>query len=146
MADLAQRVKDGLNETRIAVLVGQVLFAYAFQAAFQKRFPELPDSARWAQLAAATLIPICLAFLMMPAAFHRIVEGGRDSEGFCRMLTALMTIVLPMFAAALALEIFAMTSAVLPPAGAGAMAGAAFALALTFWYGLEALERRRRRG
>lgn len=144
MADLVGRVQNALNEARILVLVGQVLFAYSFEAAFEPKFETLPQPARLAGLAGITLLLLALAFLMTPAAFHVIVEKGDDCEGFHEVTTAFVTIVLPIFAAAAGLEVFMMASSAFGPLAAALLGGGFFAWALFFWVGLELLARRRR--
>jgi len=144
MAELSGRVQNALNEARILVLVGQVLFAYSFEAAFEPKYEKLPQLARFAGLTGLTLLLLGLAFLMTPAAFHVIVEDGDDSEGFHRVTSAFVTIVLPIFAAAAALEVFMMATSAFGAGTAACLGGGLFAWALFFWVGLELYARRRR--
>lgn len=144
MADIVGRVDNALNEARILVLIGQVLFAYSFEATFEPKFPKLSQLVQLSALTGITLILICLGFLMTPAAFHWIVERGDDSEGFHKVTSRLVTVVLPVFAAALALQFYVMASATLSPGGAAAFGAGVLAWALFFWTGLQVLARRRR--
>ena len=144
MTDIVDKVDHALSEARILVLVAQVLFAYSFESSFEPKFPDLPQTVQLAALTSITLILVCLGFLMTPSAFHWIVERGDDSEGFHKATSALITVVLPIFAAALALLFFVMASAALSRGGAAASSASLLAWALFFWVGLQLLARRRR--
>lgn len=143
MADLKERVDHALNEGRVMVLVGQVLFAYAFETVFEKTFTQLPQAAHAALLTACTLLVVSLALLMMPASFHCIVEDGQDSEGFHGFVSGLVSLALPIFGVSMALVFYVMSRRAVGPVWSAAFGGFVGGAALLFWEGLEHLHRRR---
>ncbi len=144
MADLVDRVDNALNEARTMVLVAQVLFAYFFESTFERKFGELPQLARLMTLTGITLLLVSLAFLLAPAPFHYIVEDTDDSEGFHKTASAFVMVVLPIYAAALALQFAVFLWSAVGSLAAGLISGALFALALWYWVGMELLARRHR--
>jgi hypothetical protein len=145
MAGLVQMVDNALNESRILVLVGQVLFAYSFEAVFEKPFASLPEGVKACQLAGATLLLVALALLMMPAPFHRLVEDTEDTRGFHEFVTKLVDLALPVFGAAMALEFFALSYHAAGPRAAAALAALVGATAGLFWVLLALAAKARRR-
>jgi hypothetical protein len=84
MAALKEKVQTGLDETRILVLGAQVLIGFQFRSVFEKGFDSLPEDSRALQIVALGLMLAALALLLWPAAYHRIVEEGRDTPDFHR--------------------------------------------------------------
>lgn len=132
-----------LSEARILVLVGQIFFAYAFEAAFESTLTALSQAARGALVAGATLLLVALALLMTPAPLHYILESGQDTERFHRLVTFIVSLSLPLFGASMALIVYAMASRAVGGAWAAVLAGFLAAACLVFWEGLELLRRQR---
>jgi hypothetical protein len=136
MARLGRKVKDALNESRILVLGGQILLGFQLRAPFQEGFDALPLRMRWLDGAALLLMVLAIALLVAPAARHRIVARGANSEAivdFTGMTTALA---LAPIAVSLAVDFFIAGERVTGSgAGIAAAAAAAFVAAF-FWYGL----------
>ena len=146
MADLAERIDIALSETRTLIIGAQVLAGVGFRAVFEKRFGDLPPLSRQIHAAALALLLAAFALLMAPAAYHRIVDGGRNSGRFHFFVTRASAAALFPFAIGLGLEAgIAVQSMLGSPAGgiAGAIAAAG---ALLFWYGWEAADRARGHG
>src|SRR5207253_1800016 len=138
---LQKKLKTALNETRLLVLGGQILLGFQFQGVFQESFGELSSLARGLDAVALLLMVTTLGLLIAPSMQHRIVEEGRTTERIFRVTGTMAGAALLPFAISLGIDHYAVFERLFGPA-AGYLAGAAFfILALTFWYGLEYLER-----
>jgi hypothetical protein len=70
------KLKTALDESRLLILGAQVLFGFAFQAAFQELFAQIDTEGRAAQLV-ARLLCLSVAFLIEPSLYHQIACRGR---------------------------------------------------------------------
>jgi len=75
--ELDAKLKTALDESRLLILGAQVLFGFAFQAAFQELFGEVGTAGRTAQIAALCLLSLSIAFLILPSYYHQIACRGR---------------------------------------------------------------------
>ena len=143
MAHLKDKIENALNETRILVLGAQVLIGVNYRCFFETDFKRLTSLSRGLLTVSLAVMLIGLGVLLLPASYHRIVEGGRISERFHRVVTAASDFALFPFAFALAADIYLAGETV---AGArfAAVAGIlSLIVALLAWYGLELGVRRR---
>lgn len=143
MASLSQKVQQALDEGRILVLGTQVLLGFEYRAFVERRFDDLP---RWAQ--ALKLLALCtmlctFALIVLPAAFHRLVEGGSDSARLLRLTTRTVGLALLPLGVGLGLDLAVAAQPVLGAGGGLGFGSASAALALGCWYGWTGLARRR---
>ena len=75
--ELDAKLKTALDESRLLILGAQVLFGFAFQAAFQELFGEIDTVGRSVQIAALCLLSLSVAFLIVPSFYHQIACRGR---------------------------------------------------------------------
>lgn len=146
MAKLANRVQNALDEGRILILGGQILLGFAYRSFFERGFETLPDWARATKLVSLCVILVAVALVMAPCPFHRLAEGGEDSERIHRVATRCADVALFPFAVALGLDVLIAAVKVEGIAARLALgvAGATTAAALLFWYALPMLRRRPR--
>jgi Family of unknown function (DUF6328) len=144
VANLANRVQNALDEGRILILGGQILLGFAYRSFFERGFETLPDWARATKLVSLCVILVAVAVVILPCPFHRLVEGGEDSERIHRLASRCADVALLPFAVALGLDVLVATVKVegLAVRIALAASGATTAAALFFWYALPALRRR----
>ena len=141
---LNHKVGNALNESRILILGAQVLLGFQFRSAFEPGFSELPRLSQGLTMGGLGLLLLALALLISPAAYHRIVERGEDSESLYCFSSAVMNWALLPFAFSLAIDFYVVTER-LSGAVAGIIMGVAIGtLALFFWYALELREKNRR--
>jgi hypothetical protein len=143
-AALKDKIQNALDEARMLMLGSQVLLGFQFRSVFEPGFAKLPEYAQYSKLVALAMMLITIGLLIAPGAHHRIVEQGEDSEGLHQFTTRVMGIALLPFAFSLGLETFLATlkvAALHVSIGAG---GAATAVALFFWYGIELYQRSKR--
>lgn len=143
MAELRQKIKNAINETRILILGSQILLGFQFQSAFRQGFDQLPIRDRAADITALGFMLAALAILIAPSAFHRIAEGGEDSGRLHRFTSAMAAAALLPFACSFGLNLLIATDRVY--GGRVALAGGSVTLGLTlfFWYGFELIRRRK---
>src|SRR6185312_844907 len=70
MPSIEARLKDLLDETRLAMLGTQLLMGLQYRAAFSPGFDRLPAAFRWLDGVALLLILIAAAILLGTPAFH----------------------------------------------------------------------------
>ena len=130
---LKDKIKEALIEARMILPGAQALLGFQVANTFTIAFDKLPRSSQWAHMGSLICIAVSTAFLMAPAAYHRIAEHGEDSEEFYgvsgrMLLTALFW---------LGLGIAAELSVVLTRIGQSARFSMGVSiLTLIFFYGL----------
>lgn len=138
---LSKKVKTALDETRMLILGGQILLGFGLRGAFAEGFDKLAPHLRYFDAAGLGLMVLVVALLIAPEPYHRIVEGGDDSDKFHRLVTDVADLVLLPFGVALGVDIYVDGTGLLGDRAAG-LAGAAFTLlALVLWYGLPRVRR-----
>ncbi|MFL5432035.1 MAG: DUF6328 family protein [Myxococcales bacterium] len=138
MTSLRTRIKNALDEVRILVLGTQVLLGFAYRAFFEPRFERLSPRDKGVVLAGLCLLLAQIGILLMPAARHRIVERGKDSEALHRFAMNCAFVALLPFAFVLGLDLFLAVGTVSARAQL-AVPIAVMALALGLWYGIAVL-------
>ena len=146
MAELKDKVKCALDEARMLVLGSQVLVGFQFRSFFEKRFDQLPPLTQLLKFGALAVLLIATLLLLLPAAYHRIVEQGEATEEQHRFTTAVMDYALLPFALVIGIDVYAAMQDI---GGHDTAIVASLAmLAFTFfcWYGFEWFMRRRSQG
>jgi hypothetical protein len=103
---VAEETKIALDESRTLMLGSQILFGFQLQASFQNAFETLTAVERFIELALVPLMVCVIGLLIAPSARHRIVERGYASRELNAFITRMMRVVIPLFALALALDLF----------------------------------------
>jgi hypothetical protein len=144
MAELKDKIKSALAESRMLILGAQVLLGFQYRSIFESGFEKLPQSSQYLKLCGLCLMLLAVALIMGPGAYHRIVEDGEDRENVHRFTSRVMSVSLMPFALGLGIDLYVAAEKVWGRA-AGIIYGlAASMIALFFWYGLEAIRRRER--
>ena len=142
MAELKNRIRNALNETRILVLVAQVIIGFEFQSVFQHGFDALPAPTRTLRAVGLGLLLVSLALLLAPASFHRMVEGGHNSLRLERFTAAVTTVALVPFAVCLGADFYSAAQIVVGNPAAMVFGAGMTGTAVFLWYGLELFRRR----
>lgn len=74
------KIKHVLTEARVVLPGVQALLGFQLTAMLTDAFGKLPKELQYVHLASLGLLAAAMVFLMAPAAFHRIVERGEDTE------------------------------------------------------------------
>jgi hypothetical protein len=130
---LEDKIVQVLTEARVVLPGAQALLGFQLAMTFMEGYDRLPDSSKDVHLVSICAIALTVVFLMATPAYHRIVEGGEDTQRFHRfaswmVMAAMVTLPLG-FAGELWIVVRKQTGS--PPA-----AHASAALALLFFYGL----------
>jgi hypothetical protein len=139
---IANKIKLGLDETRMLVLGAQVLVGFQFRGAFADGFEHLPQLSRCLDAVALLLMIVTLGLLILPGLYQRVVEHSLDSGRLYRFTGRVAGLALAPFSVSLGLDIGIATERLWGTAGGLAAGAAAGLLAVTFWYGLEAVAMR----
>ena len=128
------------------VLGTQVIVGLLLRSFFEKGFDSLPVPSQALMLAGLGLMLVAVGLLVSPAAYHRLVERGEDTEEIHRYTSRLMGFALLPLALGLGVGLYVATQKIV-----GWKAGAAAGLlgvlvAVFFWYLLEMYRRRERAG
>src|SRR5438270_13395821 len=88
------------------VLGSEVLLGFQFRSAFEPGFEKLSVTSQYLKLGALGLMLVAIGLLLSPAAYHRIVERGEDTERLHRFTTRVMVYALLPFAVALGVDVY----------------------------------------
>jgi len=140
--ELSKKVSIALAETRMLILGAQILIGFQFRGVFSDGYEKLPTHVRYLDGLALALTVCVVGLLITPGPYHRLVEGGEDSEHLHRLATVIAELALFPFALALGIDI-AITAGRIFGEVAGAVAGIAVtAAAIGLWYGMPRLRKR----
>jgi len=79
---LSDKIKHVLTETRMVLPGAQALLGFQLITTVLTDFDKLPHSSKIVHLITIFVTSLSVALLMAPAARHRLVEKGADSEQF----------------------------------------------------------------
>lgn len=88
--ELPQRIKNVLTECRMALPGAQALLGFQFINVFFDSFDKLPRSLQWLHFASLLCTMMATILLIAPAAYHRIAEGGEDTEHFLTVASRML--------------------------------------------------------
>ncbi|MBV9784076.1 MAG: hypothetical protein JO264_09675 [Acidisphaera sp.] len=134
MASIDERLKDVLDETRLAMLGTQLLMGMQYRAAFSPIFDSLPHPFRLLDCAALLLILGTTGLLLATPLFHQIAEAGHATPRMLHRASGHLQAALLPLATGLGIDVaigFAPVTGALGAAGAGGL----FVLgSLAAWY------------
>jgi len=109
---LKDQLRNVLEEARMVLPGIQALFGFQTVAVFNQAFSELPSATQAVHLVALLSVVTAIALVMMPAAWHRIVEPHRVSTTTVSLASRLICAALLPLAVGLALDIYVVVFAV----------------------------------
>lgn len=115
----------------------QALFGFQTVAVFNQTFSSLPFHAQKVHLAALLSVVAAIAMIMMPAAWHRIVEPHRVSRTTVSLASRMICTALFPLAVGLSLDIYVVVLTVMRSTTLAGIAAAATAVLLIgLWFGV----------
>lgn len=141
---LHDRVNQVMTEARVVLPGAQAMLGFQFITFFEKSFEELPLYIKAIHLGCASLIALAVVLLMTPAAFHRMAEGGEESERLVRVAGRCVVGAMIPLALGMSGDFFVVTMkithelSIAIPAAVGTLA-----VFLTLWFGYTLHQRRR---
>jgi uncharacterized protein DUF6328 len=134
---LENRIKQVLTEARVVLPGAQALLGFQLAAMLTDAFGKLPQSSQYVHLASLVLLAVTMVLLMAPAAFHRIVEQGQDTERLHRFSSAMVLLALVPLGLGIAGDFYVVADRVLQSSTiAIALAGASLVFFFGLWFGL----------
>ncbi|MDT5124177.1 MAG: hypothetical protein QOC96_3659 [Acidobacteriota bacterium] len=89
-AKIKDKIKHVLTECRVVLPGAQTLLGFQFVTTLMEGFEKLPSSSKYVHLVSLILVAISIILLMTPAAYHRIVERGEETEHFHRFASRII--------------------------------------------------------
>jgi hypothetical protein len=89
---LGTKIEQMLTEARVVLPGAQALFGFQLVAVLSEAFEKLPAASKLIHALSAGSVALAVMLLMAPAAIHRIVWRGEDSETFHRTGSVLVTV------------------------------------------------------
>ena len=143
---LSVKIDHALTEARMVLPGVQALLGFQFILFFSESFHDLPESSKLLHLACLLLVCFCAVLLMTPAAFHRIVEQGEDTERFYGVANRLILTAMVPLALACSMEFYIVAAKIThSDAFACTVSGSLFLYFLILWFGYPYYLRKRAR-
>ena len=150
---LDQKIDHILTEIRMVLPGAQVLLGLQLSVTLMRGFETVAPAARSVYLASLGLMVLATILLMTPAAFHRIVERGGNTDRLHHLAAGMLIAAMAVLALALSGDVYVALSRVAPLADFASAAAAITALFFyVLWFAIPLLRRRssgakaRRRG
>jgi hypothetical protein len=135
--NLETKIKLVLTEARVVLPGAQALLGFQFTAMLTDQFPKLPRESQLVHLASLVSIAATIVLLMAPAAFHRIVERGEDTERVRNFSSVTMLWAMVPLALGISGDFYVVVSKILDSPSLGAvLAGACLMCFYGLWFGL----------
>ena len=131
--DITDKVEHVLTEARMVLPGVQALLGFQFSIMFVQGFDPLPASSKYVHLASLALVALSTVLLIAPAAYHRIVEQGEDTEHFHRFASRMVLAAMVPLALGTSGDFFVVVRKV---TGSSTFGLAVAALVLVFVFGL----------
>jgi hypothetical protein len=135
--NLETKIKLVLTEARVVLPGAQALLGFQFTAMLTDQFPKLPRESQLVHLGSLVAIAASIVLLMAPAAFHRIVERGEDTERVRDFSSVTMLWAMVPLALGIAGDFYVVVSKILDSTTIGVvLAGACLVFFYGLWFGL----------
>ena len=105
-ATLTDKIDQVLTEARMVLPGAQALLGFQFIAMMMEGFDKLPRSSQLVHLASLFLVALTIILLMTPAAYHRLVERGEETEHFHRFASRVLIAAMIPLALGLCAELY----------------------------------------
>jgi hypothetical protein len=145
--EVKDKIQQALTEMRVVLPGAQALLGFQFATMLTEGFEKLPASSKYVHLASLFLIALSVIFLMTPAAYHRIVEKGEETEHFHKFASRMLLIAMIPLALGMCGDLFVVVRKI-TESSVAAILGASLMLVFFYglWFGYTLYERGRRRG
>jgi hypothetical protein len=98
--------QQAVEEARMVLPGMQALFGFQLIAVFNNRFSQLPFRDQVVHFCALLLVAVAIALIMTPAAYHRQVERGKNSNFFVYLASRLVAAALVPLMLGLCLDVY----------------------------------------
>jgi len=132
----SRRLRELLEETRVAMPGVQVLFAFLLAVPFQSRFQQLSAFERDVYLVALLSAAGATALFIAPSAFHRIRFRRRDKAFLVTIGNRMVIGALALLAVSMSAAVLVVTSFILEPPVPAIMTTTTAGMFAALWFGL----------
>lgn len=140
--EVRDKIKHVLTEARMALPGAQALLGFQLIAVLTESFERLPAASKYVHLASLVCIALSIVLLMAPAAYHRIVEKGEETEHFHRFAGRLVVAALVPLALGICGGVYVVVQKVLASTFIAVVASVvALAVFYEMWFGLTVYRR-----
>ena len=129
------KIEQMLTEARVILPGAQALFGFQLAIVLTQAFENLPDRSRLVHAVSIGLVALAIMLLMAPAAYHRIVYGGEDTQDMHRVGSAMMTAATAPLALGLAGDMYVVIGKIIDPATGLAAGLFGLIVLIGLWYG-----------
>jgi hypothetical protein len=141
--DLSERIKKVLIECRMALPGAQAFLGFQFVIVFTQGFNRIPRSWQIIHFISLLATTVSIVLLIAPAAYHRLAEGGEDTEHFLTVASRLLLTALVFLAPGMAGDLFVVIAKVSGSTTAAALTAGIMLLAFYgLWFGVSAWRRK----
>ena len=130
---LKDKIQQVLTEVRVVLPGAQALLGFQFAALLAEGFEKLPQASKYVHFVSLIFIALAIVLMMTPAAYHRMVERGENTEHFHRFASRTMLASMVPLALGVAGDLYVVAQKVTE---SESLSVAASALALLVFYGL----------
>jgi hypothetical protein len=142
---LSNKIKHVLTECRVVLPGSQALLGFQFICVLTESFERLPPLSKYIHLAALGLNALAIVLLMTPAAYHRLVERGEETEHFHRFASRMLVAALVPLALGLAGDVYVVVQKVTESQLVSVVSGLVIlAIFWELWFGLTLYRRTQR--
>ena len=142
---LSDKIRHVLTECIVVLPGAQALLGFQFIVVLTEGFDGLPASSKYVHLASLGLNALTVVLLMTPAAYHRLVERGEETEHFHRFASRMLVAALVPLALALAGDVYVVVRKVTDSQLVSVVAGLVIlAIFWELWFGLTLYRRTQR--
>lgn len=130
---LEDKIEQVLTEIRVVLPGAQALLGFQFISTLMESFEKLPQSSKYVHLVSLAMIALSVIFMMTPAAYHRLVERGEDTEHMHRLASRMLILAMIPLALGISGDLFVVIRKVTESATAALIVSI---VALVLFYGL----------
>ncbi|MBV9923798.1 MAG: hypothetical protein JOZ96_02060 [Acidobacteria bacterium] len=142
---LSNKINHVLTECRVVLPGSQALLGFQFISVLTESFDKLPPLSKYIHLASLGLNALTIVLLITPAAYHRLVERGEETEHFHRFASKVLVAALVPLALGLAGDIYVVVQKVSDSQLVSVVAAlVVLAIFWELWFGLTLYRRTQR--
>ena len=131
--ELKDKIRQVLTEARVVLPGTQALLGFQLVTFLTDGFEKLPRSSQLLHFTSLACVALSAILLMTPAAYHRIVEHGEDTEHFHRLASRFVVGAMVPLALGIAVDFYIVA---LKTTASTPVAAAIGAAVLAMFYGL----------
>jgi hypothetical protein len=103
---LTDKIQHALTECRVVLPGAQALLGFQFIVILTESFDKLTSVSKYVHLASLGLTALAIVLLITPAAYHRMVERGEETEHFHRFASKMLVAALVPLALGMAGDVY----------------------------------------